>query len=166
MQLVTLAAAICAMAMRAPIPARASSADCTAATKAATLQSKTPFYATVIVTPTTAGAFPTEHHGETWVGKTMYTDLGDGRWMHVPVANNPMGGFTGPLTGFSDCRPLPAASIGGEMGTGYDFRMESGRRTKIWISPTSGLPVRYIVDQDILLVTIDVDYTNVKAPAQ
>lgn len=96
----------------------------------------------------------------------MYTGLGDGRWMHVPVANNPMGAFTGPLTGFSDCHPLPAASIGGEMATGYDLRMESGRRTKIWISPKSGLPVRFIVDQDILLATIDVDYAKVKAPAQ
>lgn len=165
MRFVALAAAICTMAMSAPTPARAFSPDCTAATKAATLQSKTPFHATYIVTPTTPGAFPTEHHEDTWVGETRYTKLDDGRWMHVPVTNNPMGGFTGPLTGFSDCRPLPAASIGGEMATGYDFRMESGRRTKIWISPTSGLPVRYIVDQDILLVTIDVDYANVKAPA-
>jgi hypothetical protein len=165
-QLVAIAILVVGIALGTPASARAGAAGCAAATKAATLQSNTPFHATYTVTPVTPGAFPTEHHEETWVGKTMYTKLGDGRWMHVPVTNNPMGGFTGPLTGFSDCRPLPAASIRGETAPGYDFKMESGRRTKIWISPKSGLPVRYIVDQDILLATIDVDYANVNAPAK
>ena len=147
-----------------PVPARAGFERCTAVTKAATLQSKTPFHATYEVTPVTPGAFPTEHHEETWVGNTMYTKLGDGRWMHVVVTANPMGGFTGPLDGFSDCKPLPAMTIRGESAAGYDIRMESGRRAKIWISPKSGLPVHDIIDQDILLVTLDFDYTNVKPP--
>jgi hypothetical protein len=164
-QFVALAVVVVGIALGTPDSARAGAAGCAAATKAATLQSKTPFHATYTVTPATPGAFPTEHHEEIWVDKTMYTKLGDGRWAHALVTNNPMGGFTGPLNGFSDCRPLPAASIRGETATGYDFKMESGRRTKIWISPRSGLPVREIVDQDILLATLDFDYANVKAPA-
>ncbi len=159
-----IAAAIGTVMLANPNTASATVADCTAAKAAATLQSKTPFHATIVVTATTAGAFPTEHHEETWIGNTMYTLLGDGRWMHAPVTQNPMGGFTGPIPGFSDCRPLPAVSIRGEMATGYDVKMESGRRAKIYISPKSGLPVRDLVDQDILLVTLDFDYANVKAP--
>jgi hypothetical protein len=152
-------------AMLAPCSAHASSADCTAAMKAATLQSKTPFHATYTVTPTTPGAFPTEHHEEIWVGNKMYTLLADKRWLSAPVTHNPMGGFTGPISGFSDCRPQPSASIRGETATGYDVKMESGRRVKIWISPKSGLPVRDVVDQDILLATLEFDYANVHAPA-
>jgi hypothetical protein len=162
---VALAAAVCTMAMSAPSRGRASSADCTAARAAATLQSKTPFHATYLVAPTTPGAFPTEHHEEIWVGNKMYTLLlKDKRWVSAPVTNNPMGGFTGPISGFSDCNPVPSASIRGEMTTGYDVKMESGRRAKIYISPKSGLPLRDLVDQDILLVTLDFDYANVKAP--
>lgn len=164
--LAVLACAISTMAMSAPAPARAPSADCTAAKKAATLQSKTPFHATYLVEPTSPGAFPTEHHEEIWVGNKMYTLLlKDKRWVNAPVTQNPMGGFTGPITGFSDCRALPAQSIRGEMAAGYDLKMESGRRAKIYISPKSGLLVRDLVDQDILLVTLDFDYANVRAPA-
>jgi hypothetical protein len=158
-------AAMCAVVVAIPHQAHASAADCSAPIAAATLQSKTPFHATYTVTPKTPGAFPTEHHEETWVGNTMYTLLKDGRWMHVPVTKNPMGGFTGPLSGFSDCRSVPAASILGEMAAGYDVKMESGRRVKMWISPKSGLPVRDAVDQDILLATLEFDYANVRAPA-
>ncbi|MEP6495531.1 MAG: hypothetical protein ABJF01_22780 [bacterium] len=159
-----IAAAICTVMLAAPNEARATAADCTAAKAAATLQSTTPFHATYVVTATQPGSFPTEHHEEIWVGNTMYTLLKDGRWMNAPVRQNPMQGFTGPIPGFSDCRPVPTASIGGEMATGYDVKMESGRRAKIYISPKSGLPVRDLVDQDILLVTLDFNYTNVKAP--
>lgn len=154
-----------ALALAAPISAHASSADCTAAIKAATLQSKTPFHATYTVTPMTPGAFPTEHHEEIWVGNKMYTLLADKRWLGVAKSQNPMGGFTGPISGFSDCQPMPAASIRGETVAGYDVKMESGRRVKIWISPKSGLPVRDVVDQDILLATLEFDYANVHAPA-
>jgi len=160
-----LTVAICTMVIIIPGSARASAADCSAAKAAATLQSKTPFHATYTVTPTTPGAFPTEHHEEIWVGNKKYTLLADKRWLKASVTENPMGGFTGPIQGFSDCRPLPAMSIRGETAAGYDIKMESGRRTKIWISPKSGLPVHDVVDQDILLVTLDFDYTNVRAPA-
>ena len=153
------------VALAAPASARASAADCTAAMKAATLQSKTPFHATYTVTPTTPGAFPIEHHEEIWVGNTRYDLLADKRWLSVRVTDNPMGGFTGPISGFSDCRSVPSASIRGEVAAGYDVKMESGRRTKMWISPKSGLPVRDVVDQDILLVTLEFDYANVHAPA-
>lgn len=163
--LVALAVVVFGIALGTPSPARASAADCTLAMKAATLQSKTSFHATFTVTATTPGAFPTEHHEEIWVDNKMYTMLADKRWLSAPVKENPMGGFTGSISGFSECRPLPAMSIRGETTTGYDVKMESGRRTKIWISPTSGLPVHDVVDQDILLVTLDFDYANVRAPA-
>ena len=148
-----------------PSQSRATGADCSAPMAAATLQSKTPFHATYVVTPTTPDAFPTEHHEEIWVGNTMYTLLKDKRWMHVPVKSNPMEGFTGPIDGFSQCQSLPAASIRGETAAGYSVKMESGRNAKIWISPKSGLPVRDVIDQDILLATLDFDYANVRAPA-
>ena len=164
-QLAALTVAVYTMAMSAPVSARASAADCTAAIRAATLQSETPFHATITVTPTTPGAFPIEHHEEIWVGNKMYTLLGDKRWMSASVPQNPMGGFTGPISGFKDCHSVPSASIRGEMATGYDVKMESGRRVKIWISPKSGLPVRDVVDQDILLATLEFAYANVRAPA-
>ncbi|MEP6573792.1 MAG: hypothetical protein ABJD11_13900 [Gemmatimonadota bacterium] len=159
-----IAAAISTMMLATRNEARATTADCTAAKAAATLQSKTPFHATFVVTATQPGSFPTEHHEEVWVGNKMYTLLKDERWLSAPVTQNPMGGFTGPIPGFSDCRPVPTASIRGEMATGFDFKMESGRRAKIYISPKSGLPVRDLVDQDILLVTLGFDYANVRAP--
>ena len=157
--------AVYEMAMSAPVSARGSAANCSAAKRAATLQSKTPFHATIAVTPTTPGAFPIEHDEEIWVGNKIYTSLGDNRWISAPLTQNPMGGFTGPISGFKDCRSVPSASIRGEMATGYDVKMESGRRVKIWISPKSGLPMRDVVDQDILLATIEFDYANVRAPA-
>lgn len=165
-QSATIAITVVALALGVPASARASGGSCAAVTTAAMLQSTTPFHATYSVTATNPGAFPTEHHEEIWVGKTMYTKLADGRWMHVPVADNPMDGFTGPLDGFSDCKPLPAMAVRGETATGYDIKMESGRRAKIWISPKSGLPVHDIIDQDILLVTLDFDYASVHAPAK
>lgn len=164
-QFVALAVVVVGIALGTPDSARAGAAGCAAATKAATLQSKTPFHAMYTVTPTTPGAFPTEHHEEIWVDKKMYTLLADKRWLNAPVTENPMGGFTGPIQGFSDCRPLPSMSIRGETAAGYDIKMESGRRAKIWISPKSGLPVHDVVDQDILLVTLEFDYANVRAPA-
>jgi hypothetical protein len=163
--LVALAVAVFVIALGTPSPARGSAADCTAAKAAATLQSKTPFHAIFVVTPTTPGAFPTEHHEEIWVDNKMYTLLSDKRWLSAAVPSNPMRGFTGPIPGFSDCRPVPSASIRGETAAGYDIKMESGRRAKLWISPKSGLPIRDVVDQDILLVTLDFDYANVRAPA-
>jgi len=156
---------ICTMVIGVPSQARATVADCTALKAAATLQSKTPFHAVFAVTATTAGAFPTEHHEEIWVDNKMYTALADKRWLSAAVPSNPMRGFTGPIPGFSDCRPVPSASIRGETAAGYDIKMESGRRAKLWISPKSGLPIRDVVDQDILLVTLDFDYANVRAPA-
>ena len=162
--LAAFTACICALMLALPTEARATAADCTAPRSAATLQSKTPFHATYVVTATQPGSFPTEHHEEVWVGNTMYTLLADKRWMHVPKTQNPMEGFTGPISGFSDCRAVPAVSIGGEMAMGYDLRMESGRRAKLYISPKSGLPVRDLIDQSILLVTLDFDYANVRAP--
>lgn len=161
------AAALAAAAIVLTIPgdARAAAANCTAPMAAATLQSKTPFHATYVVAATTPGAFPTEHHEEIWVGGRMYTLLADKRWLSVPKTENPMGGFTGPISGFSDCRLAPSASIRGETAAGYDVKMESGRRATLWISPKSGLPVRDLVDQDILMVTLDFDYANVRAPA-
>ncbi len=164
-RLVVRAVAVCSMTMSAPAIAHAGAADCTALMTAARLQAKTPFHAVYTVTPTTPGAFPTEHHEEIWVDKKMYTLLADKRWLNAPVTENPMGGFTGPIQGFSDCRPLPSMSIRGETAAGYDIKMESGRRAKIWISPKSGLPVHDVVDQDILLVTLEFDYANVRAPA-
>lgn len=156
---------ICTMVIGVPSQARATVADCTALKAAATLQSKTPFHAVFAVTATTAGAFPTEHHEEIWVDNKMYTALADRRWLSAPVTKNPMGGFTGPIEGFSECRPLPAATIRGEATTGYAVKLESGRKAQIWISPKTGLPIRDVVDQDILLVTLDFDYANVRAPA-
>jgi len=157
-------AVACAMLLAVPRKALATAADCTAPKAAATLQSKTPFHAMYVVTATQPGAFPTEHHEEIWVGNKMYTLLADKRWLSVPKTQNPMGGFTGPISGFSDCRSVPAASIRGETATGYDVKLESGRRATLWISPKSGLPVRDLVDQDILMVTLDFDYANVRAP--
>lgn len=163
-QLAVLAATTCIATITVFDEAHATAADCRAAKAAAALQSKTPFHAAYVITATQPGAFPTEHHEEIWVGNKMYTLLADKRWLSVRTTENPMGGFTGPISGYSDCRPLPSASIRGEVTTGYDLRMESGRRAKIYLSPKSGLPVRDLVDQDILLVTLDFDYENVKAP--
>ena len=160
-----LAVVVCSMTMSAPATAHAGAADCTALMTAAKLQAKTPFHAVYTVTPTTPGAFPTEHHEEIWVDKRMYTLLADKRWLNAPVTENPMGGFNGPISGFSDCRPIPAASIRGESTTGYAVKFESGRTARIWISPKSGLPVREIADQEILLAALDFDYANVRAPA-
>ena len=125
-QLAALSVAICTMTISAPTSARASGADCTAAKAAATLQSKTPFHATFTVTPTTPGVFPTEHHEEIWVNNRMYTLLSDKRWLSAPVPSNPMGGFTGPISGFSDCRPVPSASIRGDTAAGYDIEWNQG----------------------------------------
>lgn len=79
-----MTAVICGFLLATPHRARASAADCSAAMSAATLQSKTPFHATITVTPTTPGAFPIEHHEEIWVGNKMYTLLGDKRWLSDP----------------------------------------------------------------------------------
>ena len=90
-------------------------------TKAAVLQSTTPFHAAYAVTPTNPGAFPTENREEIWVNRTMYLTLGDKNWHSAPMPNNPMDGFTGPLDGFTDCKPLPPMTIHGETATGYDI---------------------------------------------
>ena len=163
-QSTALGVAVSAVLLMVPAEARATVVNCTAPMAAATLQSKTPFHATYVVAAKTPGAFPTEHHEEIWVGNKMYTLLADKRWQSTTVAQNPMRGFTGPISGFSDCQSVAAASIRGESATGDDVKMESGRRVKMWISPKSGLPMREIVDQDILLATLDFDYANVSAP--
>ncbi|MDQ2768397.1 MAG: hypothetical protein M3Y30_14745, partial [Gemmatimonadota bacterium] len=139
-QSAALGVAVSAVMLMVPGEARATAANCTAPMAAATLQSKTPFHATYVVTATTPGAFPTEHHEEIWVGNKMYTLLADKRWLSVPKTLDPMEGITGPISGFSDCRPVPSASIRGETAAGYDVKMESGRRATLWLSPKSGLP--------------------------
>lgn len=160
----TATTAMCTLLLASPSRARASDAGCTALMTAAKLQAKTPFHATYTVAPKTSGAFPTEHQEEIWINGTMYLTLGDKSWHRSPMPENPMESFASPIEGFSQCHPLPAMSIRGEATTGYGVTPESGRTAQIWISSKSGLPVHEIFDQDILLVTMDFDYANVRAP--
>lgn len=159
-------AVICTVLLASASRARASASasGCTALMTAAKLQAKTPFHATYTVAPTKPGAFPTEHQEEIWINGTMYLTIAKS-WHRSPMPENPMEGFAGPIDGFSQCHPLPAMTIRGEATTGYGVKLESGRTAQIWISPKSGLPVHEIFDQDILLATMDFDYTNVRAPA-
>jgi hypothetical protein len=157
------AAAVCALCSLTT-QARAAGSDCAPVQGAVTLQSKTPFHAVVRKVASRTEASPASADQAIWIGGVLYTQMAD-RWLPARVApENVLSGVTGGVTNFSACRRLTDDAIRGEPTAVYAAKMESGQAVQLWISSKSGLLLREVVDEDIMKVSADFDYANVRAP--
>jgi hypothetical protein len=158
-------AVTCALVIALPMEARAADSDCGAVRAAVTLQSKTPFRATVTSAPTRAGTIPAGKSDMIWVDNTLYLSM-SGRWVGGPMPpDRALVGVTGGNLPFSECKRLPDATILGQPTTVYSAVMQSGEHVQLFISTSGGQLLRETLDQQIALVTVDFGYTNVHAPA-
>lgn len=103
-----------------------------------------------------------------FVGGVEYLRVGDGNWRRSPMTAREM------LQDAQDkrkessadtCRNLGDQTVAGQAATLYDFHPGGGVDSKIWISKSSGLPLRQTIDLDGTVIDGRTDYTNVQAPA-
>jgi hypothetical protein len=159
------AAVTCTLAAGAPNGVRAADSDCGAVRAAVALQSKTPFHATVTNTPTRAGTIPVVKNDMIWIDNTLYLSM-NGRWVGGPMPpERALVGVTGGNLPFSECKRLPDSTASGQPTSVYSAVMQSGEHVQLFISATSGQLLREMLDQNVMKVTVDFEYTNVHAPA-
>ena len=164
-RLATVAAVATCSLLAVTKDARAADADCKAVQAAVTLQSKTPFRAMVSGTPTRRGSIPASKSEMIWIDNTLYLAMG-GRWVGSPMPQErALVGVTGGNLPFGDCKRLPDARVSGQAATAYSATMQSGEHVQLFISSGSGQLLRETLDQQIMMVTVDFEYTNVRAPA-
>lgn len=144
---------------------QAAGAECAAVRAAVALQSKTPFHAIVSNSSTPSSTTAAAKNDMIWVNNTLYMQMG-GRWLGSPMPpERALMGVTGGNLPFSECKQLPSATIAGQAATVYSAKMQSGEQVQLFISATSGQLLREILDEKIMNVTVDFDYSNVRAPA-
>ncbi len=151
----------CCFLVVAPVSSRAADTACAAVRAAVALQSKTPFHATVssAKTDSAAGA----KNEMVWIDSTLYMQMG-GRWVGGPMPpERALVGVTGGNLPFSECKLLPGATISGQITIVYSAVMQSGEHVQLFLS-TTGQLVREILDVMGMIVTVDFDYANVRAP--
>ena len=154
-------------AHHSPDRAAGGGSDCTSVRAAVALLSKTPFHARITKTAARPGQFPTSTDEAFWAGNKLYVKLGGSPWLSSQIsADNVLGSVTGGVAHFSDCRRLSDGAVRGEPTAVYAATMESGEQTQLFISAKSGLMLRDVLDEkDVMTVTTDFDFTNVRAPA-
>jgi hypothetical protein len=161
----TAAAVTGTLLLAAPDGARAADSDCKAVQAAVALQSKTPFHATVTNSPARAGTVPVGKSDMIWIDDTLYLSMG-GRWVGGPMPpDRALVGVTGGNLPFGECKRLSDATVSGQPTSVYSATMQSGEHVQLFISTTSGLLLRDTLDLQVMKVTADFDYTNVRAPA-
>ncbi len=100
-----------------------------------------------------------------WIDNKLYMQMG-GRWVGGPMPpERALVGVTGGNLPFSECKPLPAATISGQATNVYSAVMQSGEHAQLFISVTSGQLLRETLNVNMIIVTVDFEYTNVRAPA-
>jgi hypothetical protein len=141
------------------VSSRAADAGCSAVRAAVALQSKAPFRATVSSTQSAAAK-----NEMVWVDNMLYMQMG-GRWVSSPMPpERALVGVTGGNLPFSECKPLPGATISGQATTVYSATMQSGEHVQLFLS-SSGQLLREVLDVMGRNVTVDFEYSNVRAPA-
>jgi hypothetical protein len=146
--------------------ARAAASDCAPVQAAVALLYKTPFHVKMTKAATRTGAFPTSADEAVWAGGRLYMKLSDKRWLNTQVApDNVLGSLTGSVSNYRTCRRLGDDAVHGEATAVYAATMESGTQAQLWVSTKSGLLLRDVLDQDIVKVTAEFDFANIRAPA-
>ena len=160
-----VAAVTCFFLLAISVSSRAADTGCAAVRAAVALQSKTPFHATVSSASTHQGSTAAAKNEMVWIDNTLYMQMGD-RWVGGPMPpERALVGVTGGNLPFSECKQLPGATISGQATTVYSAVMQSGEHVQLLISTTSGQLLREILDVRMINVTVDFEYTNVRAPA-
>jgi hypothetical protein len=140
--------------------------DCEPVQAAVTLLYKTPFHVLITKTATRPGQFPTSTDEAIWANNKLSMKVGKSPWVGSRVsADNVLGSVTGGIAQYSDCRRLSDAAVRGEPAAVYAAKMESGEQAQLFISAKTGLLLRDVLDEDIMKVTADFDFANVRAPA-
>lgn len=149
------------------VAAHSGGSDCAPVQAALGLLYKTPFHALITKTATRQGQFPTSTNEAIGVGDKLSVKLGkDSPWLTSQIsADNQLGSVTGGIAHFRECRRLSDAAVHGEPTAVYAAKMESGEPVQLFISTKSGLLLRDVLDQDIMMVTTDFDFANVRMPA-
>ena len=103
-----------------------------------------------------------------FIGGVEYLRVGDGNWRRSAMTAAEM------LQGARDkrkqssadtCRNLGDQTVDGQAATLYEFHPDGGAGSQIWISKSSGLPLRQTIDLGGTVMDGRTDYTNVQAPA-
>jgi hypothetical protein len=141
-------------------------ADCAPVQAAVTLLYKTPFHALITKTATRPGQFPTSTDEAVWAGNKLSVKVGASPWVRTAVsADDVLGSVTGEAAQYSECRRLSDSVVRGEPAAVYAAKKQSGEPVQLFISAKSGLIIRDVIDEDIMKVTADFDFANVRAPA-
>jgi hypothetical protein len=143
-----------------------SGSDCAPVQAAVALLYKTPFHVLITKTATRPGQFPTSTDEAIWAGNKLSVKVGASPWVSTQVsADNVLGSVTGGVAHYSECRRLSDGAVRGEPVAVYAAKMESGEQAQLFVSVKSGLLIRDVLDEDIMKVTADFDFANVRPPA-
>jgi hypothetical protein len=147
------------------VSSQAADSGCAAVRAAVALQSKSPFHATVSSASAQGASTPAAKSEMVWIDNTLYLQMG-GRWVGGPMPpERALVGVTGGNLPFSECKQLAGATISGQATTVYSAVMQSGEHVQLFISSSSGQLLRETLDVRMTNVTVDFEYTNVRAPA-
>jgi hypothetical protein len=153
-------------AYHAPNRIAGGGSDCAPVQASVALLYKTPFHALITKAATRPGQFPTSTDEAIWAGNKLSVKVGASPWVSTPVSpDNVLGSVTGGVAHYRECRRLSDGAVRGEAAAVYAAKMESGEQVQLFISAKSGLLLRDIIDEDIMKVTADFDFANVRVPA-
>jgi hypothetical protein len=162
MQWGLLASVTYSLLLTISVSSRAAETGCAAVRAAVALQSKTPFHATV--SSVQKSSTPAAKNEMVWIDNTLYMQMG-GRWVGGPMPpERALVGVTGGNLPFSECKQLSGGTISGQATTVYSAVMQSGEHVQLFLS-SSGQLLREVLDVVGRNVTVDFEYSNVRAPA-
>lgn len=147
------------------LPAHAANTSCDAVLDAGIKQVQTPHH---VHSSSKTSSGKVTSSDAIFVGGVEYLRVGDGNWRRSSMTPKEMlqGAQEKRKQSSADtCRILGDETIAGQAATLYEFRPDGGVASKIWISKSSGLPLRQTLDLGGTLMDVSSDYNNVQAPA-